>query len=264
MSPNDTLLVSAESVSRSTNVARRRRLGALALAALGVACACAGVISLEAPANVVSETGLKPYQLKTLSIIQVSLLTLIAAALGYWATPRLGLHSIIVDGIPLFGASMLVFLVIGVVCGAAFLAVDTTLAKQLPLLGSFQSAYEAQLADLEALATPMMRLAYGGVTEEILARYGLLSGMAMAGHILLKHRISALGLAIILSSFLFGVGHLPAIMAFVPDAPIIFLVKTAMLNAAVASLFAMVFVLYSLEASMATHVGFHLALMAMG
>ena len=264
MSPNDTRLLSEERTSRTKHAAGRRRYGALALAAFGVACVCVGLISFELPAEVVSETGLEPYQLRALSIVQASLLTLIAVSLGYWATPRLGLRSIIVDGHPPFGAAMLAFPAIGLVCGIAFWAADTMLAEQLPVLGSFQSAHESQLADLEALATPVMRLAYGGVTEEILARYGLLSGMAMAANILLKHRISALCLAIILSSLLFGLGHLPAIIAFLPDAPNIFLVKTAMLNTAVASLFAMVFVLHSLEAAMATHVGFHLALIGMG
>ncbi|MEM9374598.1 MAG: CPBP family glutamic-type intramembrane protease [Pseudomonadota bacterium] len=251
-------------MARSPKVARRRRLGAFALVALGVACACAGLISFEIPTNIVLETGLKPYQLKTLSIIQVSLLSLIAAGIGYWATPQLGLRSIIVDGIPPFGASMLIFLFIGMVCGIAFGFIDMTLTKQLPLLGSFQSAHEAQLTELEALATPMMRLAYGGVTEEILTRYGLLSGVAMTANTLLKRRLSALGLAIILSSVVFGLGHLPAIMAFVPDAPTIFLAKTVLLNAAIASLFAVVFVLHSLEASMATHIGFHLTLIGIG
>ena len=264
MSPNDTRLVSTERVSRAMSIARRRQFGALALAAFGIACAVAGLISFELPADVVSETGLEPYQLRVLSIIQASLLTLIAVSLGYWATPRLGLRSIIVDGVPPFGAAMVVFSAIGAVCGVALWAIDTTLAKQLPLLGSFQSVHEAQLADLEALATPMMRLTYGGVTEEILARYGLLSGLALAANTLLKQRSFALGFGIILSSSLFGLGHLSAIMAFAPDAPNIFLVKTVLLNAAAASLFAMVFLMHSLEASMATHVGFHLALIGMG
>ena len=154
-------------------------------------CVCVGLISFELPAEVVSETGLEPYQLRALSIVQASLLTLIAVSLGYWATPRLGLRSIIVDGHPPFGAAMLAFPAIGLVCGVAFWGADTMLAEQLPVLGSFLSAHESQLADLEALATPVMRLAYGGVTEEILARYGLLSGVAMAANMLLKHRISA-------------------------------------------------------------------------
>ncbi|MEM6850197.1 MAG: CPBP family glutamic-type intramembrane protease [Pseudomonadota bacterium] len=264
MSADGKRLLLAERVARSTGFARRRRLGALALAALGVACAGAGLISFEPPAHIVSETGFAPHRLKALSIIQVSILTICAAALGYWATPRLGLYSIIVDGIPRLSASMLVFLIIGMGGGVASWAVDAALVKRLPLLEAFQSAHDAQLTGLEALANPTMRLAYGGVTEEILVRYGLFSGMAVAAGILLKHRISALGFAAILSSALFGVGHLPAILAFVPDAPTLFLIKTVVLNTAVASLFAMVFVLHSLEASMATHAGFHLALLALG
>ncbi|MEM9495585.1 MAG: hypothetical protein AAGA09_06240 [Pseudomonadota bacterium] len=76
MSPNDTRLLSVERMSRTMNTARSRRYGALSLAAFGVACACVGLISFELPTDIVSETGIQLHQLKTLSIIQVTFLTL--------------------------------------------------------------------------------------------------------------------------------------------------------------------------------------------
>ena len=264
MSANLDQLPQAQRVLRSPTVVRRRRIGALALAVLGVSGAFAGLITLQLPGDMVSETGLTSYQLKMISIAQAGVLTLMAVAMGHWATPRMGLRSIIVDGDPPVSTTILLFLVIGAVGGAVFWLIDAALADQLTPLGAFQSDKESQLADLEAFATPIMRLAYGGVTEEILARYGLMSGLAIAVSIIVKHRSTALGLAIILSSFIFGLGHLPAIVAFFPDAPSIFLVKTVILNTAIAALFAIVFVQHSLEASMASHIGFHLALVAIG
>ena len=261
MSANLDQLPQAQRVLRSPTVVRRRRIGALALAVLGVSGAFAGLITLQLPGDMVSETGLTSYQLKMISIAQAGVLTLMAVAMGHWATPRMGLRSIIVDGDPPVSTTILLFLVIGAVGGAVFWLIDAALAEPL---GAFQSDKESLLADLEAFATPIMRLAYGGVTEEILARYGLMSGLAIAVSIIVKHRSTALGLAIILSSFIFGLGHLPAIVAFFPDAPSIFLVKTVILNTAIAALFAIVFVQHSLEASMASHIGFHLALVAIG
>ena len=72
MSPNDTRLLSQERMSRTKHAGRRRQYGALALAAFGVVCVCVGLISFELPAEVVSETGLEPYQLRALSIVQAS------------------------------------------------------------------------------------------------------------------------------------------------------------------------------------------------
>lgn len=263
MNPRTMRWLFAEDRPNLSTGAARRRFGAFGLATLGVVCACAGLLSIDIPVIFVTETGFQPHQLKMMSILQASVLTLIAVAIGFWAGPRLGLRSMIVEGTPPFSPLILVFLGLGLVSGVGFWGMDWVLTNQLSRLISFQFVHNAQLADLEALATPMMRLAYGGVTEEILARYGLLSAVAVTANMLLKRRRLAIGLAIVVSSFVFGLGHLPAIMAFVPDAPSVFLIKTAVLNAAIASLLAMVFVMHSLEASMVTHAGFHFALLAL-
>lgn len=155
--------------------------------------------------------------------------------------------------------------------GAGLFVVAALLEAALdPFVAATSGAVLSDGDSLRALATSLpMRLFYGGITEELLLRWGL-----MAPVVWIIHRIRVRGseaerrpaattvwAAIIVSAILFGVGHLPAAVATtaltVPLAA-----KVVLLNTVVGVGFGWLFWRHSLETAMAAHMAFHVALVA--
>ena len=74
------------------------------------------------------------------------------------------------------------------------------------------------------------RMFYGGVTEEILQRWGLMSVLAWALVKVIGDRDVAMWIAITLAALTIGVGQLPALFGLVPDAPAVPVARTIGLN----------------------------------
>lgn len=100
---------------------------------------------------------------------------------------------------------------------------------------------------------------YGGLTEEILLRWGMLSivgaGLAWLG---IGHEPAMLG-AVAISAFVFALAHLPAVGAMVMLTPAI-TVRTILLNLVPGLAFGLLAVLFALEAAMLAHAMTHLIL----
>jgi hypothetical protein len=170
-----------------------RRLGA-ALSLLGVP-ALARAQALPAP--------LWAIQLGT--ALQGSLLLLAAVFAGARFAPRVGL-----------GASVIAALAVGRPSVALFRA-------QLPpaLLGGLVIAAATTCGPAALRSTSLgvplaVRMLYGGITEELLLRWGLMTLLA-AGFARLAHRLhvppqAGVRLAIVASAFFFGIAHLPALV----------------------------------------------------
>jgi len=123
----------------------------------------------------------------------------------------------------------------------------------------------AALQDL--LASIPMRLLYGGITEEILLRWGVMAPIAFVcwG---LRNRIrertktppaAVMWVAIVASAVAFGVGHLPA-LASTFDLTIALIIRTVLLNAIVGVALGWLFWQRSLETAMVAHAAFHIVL----
>ena len=111
-----------------------------------------------------------------------------------------------------------------------------------------------------------MRLLYGGITEEILLRWGLMAPVAWLGWRVRGRPEAGLGsatmwVAIVVSAVLFGVGHLPALASAYGLTPLL-VVRTVLLNAIVGLAFGWLFWRDSLETAMVAHATFHVALVA--
>jgi hypothetical protein len=103
---------------------------------------------------------------------------------------------------------------------------------------------------------------YGGITEEILVRWGLMSLFVWALWKLLKWGVTLPSSAIyqgaiLLTALLFGLLHLPATMAIAPLTPIV-IIRALLLNGIVGITYGWLFWQYSLEAAMLAHASFHL------
>ncbi len=109
-----------------------------------------------------------------------------------------------------------------------------------------------------------MRLLYGGITEEILLRWGLMAPIAwlvarVRGGTGAQPSASTMWVAIVVSAVLFGVGHLPA-LASTYGLTTLLVVRTVLLNAIVGLGFGWLFWQDSLETAMVSHATFHVAL----
>ena len=129
----------------------------------------------------------------------------------------------------------------------------------------------AVVSDVESLRILVesvpMRLFYGGITEELLIRWGLMTPLAWgiwrvrngndAGSATPAR--TTIWAAIVLSAVLFGVGHLPAVAAsYSLTIPLI--AQIVSLNTVVGLGFGWLYWRYSLETAMVAHMMFHVTL----
>nr|WP_225226233.1 CPBP family intramembrane glutamic endopeptidase [Komarekiella delphini-convector] len=102
---------------------------------------------------------------------------------------------------------------------------------------------------------------YGGITEEILMRWGLMSLLVWIAWKVFKQGITlpSQGIyqaAIVLAALVFGLLHLPATAAIVPLTPVV-IIRALLLNGIVGIAFGWLFWQYSLEAAMLAHISVH-------
>lgn len=193
---------------------RLARFGVLfALGALGVVALVAttnpGVYETAAAA-----AGLPVAAVVVLSAVPSLVLVAVAVVLGLWLAPKVGLRSHLLDrvsdGTPLVGAlrpELPRALAGGLAVGGLLLVLSVV--APTPAGGATEPTTGALLASLPT------RLLYGGITEEILLRWGLLSAVAAALRRLTGGERGTLSTAagwtaVVVSAVLFGVGHLPA------------------------------------------------------
>lgn len=197
-----------------------------------------------------------------LSVLQPSVLLLIAVALGTWMAPRVGLTSLIAEkltsGAPLWSrlrAQLPAALIAGIAAAIALPLLDRIFQPWLP--ASFST--EAAPRDLVFTAGAML---YGGITEELLLRWGMMSVLVWAGWRLFQRRKPQPGAsvylaALLISAVLFGIGHLGAVAALAPLTPVLIL-RTILLNAVGGIIFGWLYWRKSLEAAMIAHAVAHL------
>jgi hypothetical protein len=201
------------------------------------------------------------------TLAQSALLVAASVALGLGTAPKLGFVSLVVERIR-GGASVWrrlwpqvpLALVLGLATGWAILALDAVL---LPRSGIDAEALD--MAALDPITRLIMGLLYGGITEELLMRWGLMSLVAWLGWRLFGLRTrdgrpkeSLVWFAIVAAAVLFGIGHLPALAAAVPLTPGL-VARTIALNALGGVVFGWLFWRRSLEAAMVSHASVHVA-----
>jgi hypothetical protein len=185
-------------------------------------------------------------------LIQPAVLVIGASLLGWWAAPKVGLDAPslgeLTRGGDWFGAlkGALVLALVGGVLGAAVLFVYAQATA---------SYFEKQSAGLDL---PMLtRLGYGGAAEEIIVRWGLMSGLALAALKLGFGRPCALWAGNLAAALVFALGHVPALVALV-DPPGWLLAAALIGNTSVGLLFGWVFARRGLEAAIIAHGSAHL------
>ena len=221
--------------------------------------ACAGLASLMlAPIERVVSSRMSPIMLRASTLLQPALLTALAIWAGCVLGPRVGLGAPLVEAILGHGDVRSVFLLavpIAFLAGA-FLAMvlvfyELGLAPRLP-----KSPLAARLGK-PPLAT---RLLYGGIVEELIARWGLISLFVWIAWRLDQRPTHIPGayywVAILASAVLFAFGHLPVLFAAGrPPAPIVIAATAA--NGVGGLVFGWLFWRKGIEAAMIAHAVAH-------
>lgn len=211
------------------------------------------------PEGAVAEAG-GAAAMAALMLLQPIILSCVAIAVGLAVAHRVGLRSILVDrvrGPKTAGPTSsftTVALIGGLAAGVIIVGGDLLLAPWTD-----EALSGASVAPDERLPALAFGALYGGITEEILLRWGLMSLVAW-----LLTRIGvragvAVALGLLVSALTFAVAHLPALAATVPlDAPLVG--RTILLNAGAGIVFGLAYARHSLEAAMVAHAVAHIIL----
>ena len=204
--------------------------------------------------------------LKVVSVIQPAVLLAAAVLLGVLLAPRVGLHSPFFESVAAGHPALLTLrpqlvpAVLGAAVGSLAILLTAAISKHL-----FTPAVLERIGTLQRLLPLPTRLLYGGITEELLLRWGLMTVLAWIVWRLLQKgqgrpTSTTLILAILISSVVFGVGHLPLAIMLVgkPTAAIVFLVIVA--NSAFGVVAGYLFWKYGLESAIIVHMLVHIVL----
>ncbi|MFW5917890.1 MAG: CPBP family intramembrane glutamic endopeptidase [Haloferacaceae archaeon] len=250
-----------------------KRFGVTLLAGTPGILALSGYIYLTTPPTAVP-AGLSLPLLSVAAGVNSLLLLAVACLVGAYTAPRVGLPSYLVDWAitgddvwrrlrPEVGFAV----GLGIIGGLLILLLDVALApfvaQDLPQ--SAIGATDATLANVIAYAP--VRFLYGGITEELLLRYGLMSALAFIVWVLTGRQTDGpssgvMWVAIAISAVLFGIGHLPALAQSVGLTPAL-VARTILLNTIAGLVFGWLYWQRSLEAAMVSHAAFHVPLTAL-
>jgi membrane protease YdiL (CAAX protease family) len=191
-------------------------------------------------------------------LVQPTVLLLAAVAVGVALAERAGLVSLALrrfrgNAAPGATGGWLSALLLAILAGTAVAAADLILRGLSP--ASFANI--PRLDDV-TLAGRVMALLYGGIAEELMLRFGLMTLLVWLGTRLLRGRrpLWLVWAAIALASLAFAAGHLPALMSVGrPDG--ILIVRTLALNGVLGLVYGWLYAARSLEHAMLAHMATH-------
>jgi hypothetical protein len=202
------------------------------------------------------------WTLMLLQGLQYSILLAISILIGIGCAYRVGFRSHLIDywlfhiaKSPSFAVEMKWSLGVGAATAIVLLLLDQLMQPVLP--EALRAANNTEPSWLNLLTA----MFYGGITEEILLRWGLMSLFVWIAWKGLKQGVTlpSQGIyqgAIVMSALVFGLLHLPATAAIVPLTPVV-IIRALLLNGIGGIAFGWLFWQYSLEAAMLAHISFH-------
>lgn len=220
------------------------------------------------PATAGSEIPFPPLVVKLIGIVQPSVLLAIAVFVGVRLASAVGLSAPVAEAlaggeslVPVIKPQIIPGLVCGVVGAIALLSSWILLKPSLPPL--FVSRAEKFNTTLPVLT----RLLSGGITEELLLRWGLLTLIVWAAwRWFRKGRgtppATYFVIAILLSSLVFGVGHLPIVRALGVDFTVPIVGFIVIGNSVFGLIAGFLYWLKGLEAAIIAHMTFHIVIVA--
>jgi membrane protease YdiL (CAAX protease family) len=204
--------------------------------------------------------------LVVISMLNPLILLLITIVIGNLLAHRVGLRSLVAEKVshgtpiwPQLRPHLPLAFGLGILFGFVIFGIDQLMD---PFADTDLAVETATISGL--LSQLLMGILYGGITEELLLRWGVMSLLVWIGWRVFQRGTGQVHpvlvwVAIILAAVLFGVAHLPAMAGLVELTPLI-IFRTILLNALGGLLFGWLYWRHNLETAMvahaATHVGF--------
>lgn len=218
-------------------------------------------LPLQLTSNASAVAHLPAWQLRLLLLVNPLVLVTLAAAAGALAAHRVGFKSLLA-GAPAATLAAALSISLGLGASIVIRVADAALA---PMLGAQWQAFAAEANATPALPSLVAGALYGGLAEEVIMRWGLMTVVA-AGLAWALRRLrsgggsglpaSAAWTAIVVTALAFGAGHLPALAASVDlTAPVV--LRTLALNTVGGLIYGWLYWRRSLEAAMLAHASTH-------
>jgi len=199
------------------------------------------------------------FQLRILSLINPTILLLFSLLIGFWVNKDKYQFSYFYSYISKVGlkSGFFYFLGTGIIYGLVFSVIVRTL--YIP----FDNTEEILLLEKKSPAIPLItKLLYGGITEEIITRWGWLSLLFYITNKLFKKKKISYILAIALSSLIFAIGHLPIVYQNLGTSSVstFIVLYIVSFNTFLGIVFGYLFVKFNIETAIFAHISFHLFL----
>ncbi len=204
------------------------------------------------------------------ALIQSSVLLAVAVLVGLSTAPRLGLRSHLLervsDGTPIrprLRAELPLSAGLGAGAGIAIVLAEAVFAPAAPAEAAGGDATVAAV-----LSSVPLRFLYGGLTEELLLRWGFMSLVAFGlwktvGRGTARPSDRLLGVSVVIAAVVFGIGHLPTAAVLYGGLSADVVVWIVAGNAIGGLAFGWLFWRRSLEAAMIGHVFAHVVFVAL-
>ena len=200
--------------------------------------------------------------LVVVGIVQNLVLVAIAAAIGTTLAPRVGLRAPVLEAVsggePL--PSDLTSMSLPTLSLTALLVIPFLLAYYGYIRSRLGKETVKVVEEIRIQLGLTGRLLYGGIVEEILTRWGLMTLLIWLGTLIVGTASSSVfWIAIVISGLLFGLGHLPGLLSAGAQRSTLLLVSVLGTNLWVSLGFGWLYWQYGLIAAVASHMLFHLA-----
>lgn len=220
------------------------------------------------PATGETEMHFPPLVLKILAIIQPSILLSLAVLAGTRLAPAIELSAPAAEAVAKGGSpsralkpQIIPGLIFGLAGGIAILVIWVLVRSSLP------DIFVTRAEKLSAAMPLLTRLLYGGITEELLLRWGLMTILVWVPWRLFqrgqgKPRPIIFWSAILMSSVAFGVGHLPVVSLLGVEFNVAIVMYVVIVNSIFGLIAGLLYWLRGLEAAMIAHMSAHLVLVS--
>lgn len=203
-----------------------------------------------------------PETLKVLMLINPAFLLIIALLLGTALYDKVGLKVPSISNLLKIESSEITFFM-QLKSGILFGLIAGTLITLVALI--FQSSIPQEFVDIasQIKVTPFARFAYGGLTEELLMRFGFMTLMVFIVFKISKSlNPSTYWIGIVLAALLFAIGHLPVVFSAVEHPTLALLTYIIVGNSLAGLFFGWLYWKKGLEAAFIAHMFAHVAMMA--
>jgi hypothetical protein len=209
---------------------------------------------------------LPPALVNVLILINPTILLLVAVAVGTWLYDKVGFKVPVISSLlniepidtkKVFVQQLKYGVSLGLLAGAAIMLV-------VKIYGFF-IADELKMIDNQMELTLLARFMYGGITEELLLRFGLMTFLVWIIFKLTKKLNSTVyWIAIALSTLLFALGHFPVVFLAISEPSFTLLSYILIGNSIAGLVFGWLYWKKGLEAAIIAHAFAHVAMVTIG